>query len=52
MQRVIPDNTLQAVRTRLLEEIKATRKRINPVLHPLTSKSDSTPYGPVSKHDS
>jgi hypothetical protein len=35
MQRVIPDNILQAVRTRPLEEIKATRKRINPVLHPL-----------------
>jgi hypothetical protein len=35
MQRVIPDNTLQVVRTRLLEEIKATRKRINPVLHPM-----------------
>jgi hypothetical protein len=35
MQAVIPDNKLQAVRTRLLEEIKATRKRINPVHHPL-----------------
>jgi hypothetical protein len=35
MQSVIPDNRLQAVRTRLLEEIKATRKRINPILHPL-----------------
>ena len=32
---VIPDNRLQAVRTRLLEEIKATKKRIHPVLHPL-----------------
>jgi hypothetical protein len=35
LQSVIPDNRLQAVRTRLLEEIKATRKRINPVHHPL-----------------
>ena len=35
MQRLIPDNALQAVRTRLLEEIKATRKRIHPSLHPL-----------------
>jgi hypothetical protein len=31
---VIPDR-LQDVRTRLLEEIKATKKRIHPVLHPL-----------------
>ena len=35
MQTVIPDNGRQAVRTRLLEEIKATKKRIHPVLHPL-----------------
>jgi hypothetical protein len=35
MQSVIPDNRLLAVRTRLLEEIKATKKRIHPVLHPL-----------------
>ena len=35
MQSVIPDNKLQAVRTRLLEEIRATKKRIHPVLHPL-----------------
>ena len=35
MQRVIPDNRLHDVRTRLLEEIKATKKRINPVHHPL-----------------
>jgi hypothetical protein len=35
LQSVIPDNRLQAVRTRLLEEIKATKKRMNPVLHPL-----------------
>jgi len=35
MQSVIPDNTLQDVRTRLLEEIKATKRRINPVHHPL-----------------
>jgi hypothetical protein len=35
MQSVIQDNRLQAVRTRLLEEIKATKKRINPVHHPL-----------------
>jgi hypothetical protein len=35
MQSVIPDNRLLAVRTRLLEEIKTTKKRINPVHHPL-----------------
>jgi hypothetical protein len=35
MQTVIPDNRLQAVRTRLLDEIKATRKRIHNDLHPL-----------------
>ena len=35
MQSVIPDNRLQDVRTRLLEEIKVTKKRINPVHHPL-----------------
>jgi hypothetical protein len=35
MQTVIPDNRIQAVRTKLLEEIKATKKRINPVHHPL-----------------
>ena len=35
MQSVVQDNRLQDVRTRLLEEIKATRKRIHPVLHPL-----------------
>jgi hypothetical protein len=35
MQRIIPESRLQAVRTRLLEEIKATKKRINPVHHPL-----------------
>jgi hypothetical protein len=35
MQSVIPDNRLQDVRRRLLEEIKATKKRIHPVLHPL-----------------
>ena len=35
MQSVIPDNRLQAVRRRLLAEIKATKKRIHPVLHPL-----------------
>jgi hypothetical protein len=35
MQSVIPDNRLQAVRTRLLEEIKATQIRIHPDLHPL-----------------
>ena len=35
MQRVIPDNRLQDVRTRLLEEIKVTKTRINPVHHPL-----------------
>jgi hypothetical protein len=35
MQSVIADNRLQAVQTRLLEEIKATKKRIYPALHPL-----------------
>jgi hypothetical protein len=35
MQTVLPDNKLQAIRTRLLEEIKATKRRINPVHHPL-----------------
>jgi hypothetical protein len=35
MQSVIPDNRLQDVRTRLLEEIKATKKRIHGDLHPL-----------------
>jgi hypothetical protein len=32
---VIPDDKLQAVRTRLLDEIKATKKRIHNDLHPL-----------------
>jgi hypothetical protein len=32
---VIPDDKLQAVRTRLLDEIKATKKRIHHDLHPL-----------------
>jgi len=35
MQTVLPDNKLQAIRIRLLEEIKATKRRINPVHHPL-----------------
>jgi vacuolar-type H+-ATPase subunit D/Vma8 len=35
LQSVIPDNRLQAVRTRLIEEIKVTKKRINAILHPL-----------------
>ena len=35
MQSVIPDTMPKEVRTRLLEEIKATKKRINPVHHPL-----------------
>jgi hypothetical protein len=35
MQSVIPDNRLQAIRTRLLDEVRATKKRINPVHHPL-----------------
>jgi hypothetical protein len=35
MQSVIPDYRIQAVRTRLLEEIKATKKRIHRDLHPL-----------------
>ena len=34
MQCVIPDNRLQAVRTRLLGEIKATQKRNHSNLHP------------------
>jgi hypothetical protein len=59
MQSVIPDNRLQAVRTRLLEEIKATKRRINPVHHPLFNltmqnkidHSDPKPYGQMSKHD-
>jgi hypothetical protein len=32
---VIPDDKLQAVRTRLLDEIKTTKKRIHRDLHPL-----------------
>ena len=35
MQSVVQDNRLQDVRTRLLEEIKATKKRIHRDLHPL-----------------
>ena len=35
MQTVLPDNRLQEVRMRLSEEIKATKKRIHPDLHPL-----------------
>jgi len=35
MQCITPDNRLQEVRTRLLEEIKATQKRIHRDLHPL-----------------
>jgi hypothetical protein len=35
MQRVIPNIRFQAIQTRLLDEIKATKKRMNPVLHPL-----------------
>ena len=35
MQSVIPDIRIQEVRARLLEEIKATKKRIHPDLHPL-----------------
>ena len=35
MQSVVQEIRLQDVRTRLLEEIKATKKRINPVLDPL-----------------
>jgi hypothetical protein len=62
MQSVIPDNRLQDVRTRLLEEIKTTKKRIHPVLHPLFNltmqnkiepcESNPAPYGPISKDDS
>ena len=32
---ITPDDRLPQVRARLLEEIKATKKRIHPVLHPL-----------------
>ncbi len=35
MQSVVQDNRLQDVRTRLLQEINATKKRINPIHHPL-----------------
>jgi hypothetical protein len=35
MQSVVQENRLQDVRTRLLEEIKASQKRINLVHHPL-----------------
>ena len=35
MQSVIPDSRLQSVRSRLLDEIKATQKRKHPSLHPL-----------------
>jgi hypothetical protein len=35
MQSVIEDNRLEEVRTRLLGEIKATKKRIHRDLHPL-----------------
>ena len=35
MQSIIPDMRIQEVRRRLLEEIKATRKRIHPDLHQL-----------------
>ena len=35
MQTVIPENKPQAVRARLLEEIKVTKKRIHRELHPL-----------------
>ena len=33
MQSVIPNNRLQDVRTRVLEEIKATQKRIHPLFN-------------------
>jgi hypothetical protein len=39
VQTVIPDNRLQAVQTRLLEEIKATKKRIHPAHHPLFNRT-------------
>ena len=35
MQSVVADSRLQEVRRRLLEEIQATQKRINPLHHPL-----------------
>ena len=45
MQSVIPDNRLQALRTRLLDD----KERKNPVHHPLFNL---TTYGPISKHNS
>ena len=39
MQSIIPDNRLQDVRTRLLEEIKATKKRIHSQLFNLTMQN-------------
>jgi hypothetical protein len=54
--------TWQDVQTRLLEETKTTRKRMHPVHAPTFNatiqnkidpcKSDSIPYGPISKQDS
>ena len=35
MQTAIPDNRLQGVRIRVLEEIKVTRKRKHQDIHPL-----------------
>ena len=61
MQSVIPDNRLQAVRIRLLEEIKATQEKNTPRSSSIVQsnyakqdgscESDPTPYGSVSKHD-
>jgi hypothetical protein len=39
MQSIIPDNRLHEVRSRLLEEIKVTRKRIHRDLHPLFNQT-------------
>jgi hypothetical protein len=39
MQSVISEKRLHAVRTRLLEEIKATKKRKHPNLHPLFNRT-------------
>ena len=39
MQSIIPDNRLHEVRSRVLEEIKVTRKRIHRDLHPLFNQT-------------
>jgi hypothetical protein len=49
MQCVTPDNRLLAVRTRLLEEIKTTQKRIHPDLHPLFNLTMQNKIGHVNR---